>query len=144
MATEDPMGETAEESRPGVRSVYPLEPRPGLARASLEGDVGRGRDPDRVARDHLWKWNRHSQARVDPGSDALRLNQSRSLPSRGAQGRLGRPYMNKTVSSRSTPLNALVVAIGAVLVLIFLSYGLTRLLSRGEVMGRVEVAGTST
>jgi hypothetical protein len=51
--------------------------------------------------------------------------------------------MNKILSSRSTPLNALVVAIGAVLVLIFLSYGLTRLLSRGEVMGRVEVAGTS-
>lgn len=50
--------------------------------------------------------------------------------------------MNKHLSSRSTPLNALAVAIGAVLVLLFVSYGLTRLLSRGEVMGRVEVAGT--
>ena len=50
--------------------------------------------------------------------------------------------MNKHLSSRSTPLNALVVAIVAVLVLLFTSYGLTRLLSRGEVMGRVEVAGT--
>jgi vancomycin resistance protein YoaR len=50
--------------------------------------------------------------------------------------------MNKHLSSRSTPLNALVVAIVAVLVLLFTAYGLTRLLSRGEVMGRVEVAGT--
>jgi len=50
--------------------------------------------------------------------------------------------MNKHLSSRSTPLNALVVAIAAVFVLLFTAYGLTRLLSRGEVMGRVEVAGT--
>lgn len=50
--------------------------------------------------------------------------------------------MNKHLSSRSTPLNALVVAIAAVVVLLFTAYGLTRLLSRGEVMGRVEVAGT--
>ena len=50
--------------------------------------------------------------------------------------------MNKHLSSRSTPLNALVVAISAVLVFLFVGYGATRLLSRGEVMGRVEVAGT--
>jgi vancomycin resistance protein YoaR len=50
--------------------------------------------------------------------------------------------MNKHLSSRSTPLNALVVAISAVLVFLFVAYGATRLLSRGEVMGRVEVAGT--
>ena len=51
--------------------------------------------------------------------------------------------MKKHLSSRSTPLNALVVAIIAVLALLFTAYGLTRLLSRGEVMGRVEVAGTA-
>ncbi|MGH8872012.1 MAG: VanW family protein [Acidimicrobiia bacterium] len=50
--------------------------------------------------------------------------------------------MNKHLSSRITPLNALVVALSAVLVLLLLAYGLTRLVSRGEVMGRVEVAGT--
>lgn len=50
--------------------------------------------------------------------------------------------MNKHLSSRITPLNALVVALSAVLLLVLLAYGLTRLVSRGEVMGRVEVAGT--
>ncbi len=50
--------------------------------------------------------------------------------------------MNKHLSSRITPLNALAVAVGAVLVLILAAYGATRFLSRGEVMGRVEVAGT--
>jgi vancomycin resistance protein YoaR len=50
--------------------------------------------------------------------------------------------MNKHLSSRSLSLNAFVVAIVAVLFLLLASYGMTRLVSRGEVMGRVEVAGT--
>jgi len=50
--------------------------------------------------------------------------------------------MKLHLSSRSTPLNALVVAVGAVLLALLAAYGLTRFASRGEVMGRVEVAGT--
>ncbi|HEY4606858.1 MAG TPA: hypothetical protein VIH55_04340, partial [Acidimicrobiia bacterium] len=50
--------------------------------------------------------------------------------------------MNKHLSSRSISLYALAVAVGAVLVLLLGAYGLTRYFSRGEVMGRVEVAGT--
>jgi vancomycin resistance protein YoaR len=50
--------------------------------------------------------------------------------------------MKKQLSSVSTPLGALVVGVVGLLVLLFAAYGLTRLASRGEVMGRVEVAGT--
>jgi len=49
--------------------------------------------------------------------------------------------MNKHLS-RNISLNALAVALGAVVLLLLVSYGLTRYMSRGEVMGRVEVAGT--
>jgi hypothetical protein len=51
--------------------------------------------------------------------------------------------MNKHLSSRSISLYALAVAMGAVLVFLLGAYGITRYVSRGEVMGRVEVAGTA-
>jgi vancomycin resistance protein YoaR len=51
--------------------------------------------------------------------------------------------MNKHLSSRSFSLSALVVVLGGVLMLVVAGYGMTRLVSRGEVMGRVEVAGTA-
>jgi vancomycin resistance protein YoaR len=50
--------------------------------------------------------------------------------------------MNKHLSTRNLSLSALAVAIGAVVMLLLVSYGITRYVSRGEIMGRVEVAGT--
>ena len=50
--------------------------------------------------------------------------------------------MKKHLSAVKTPLGALVVGVAGLLLLLFTAYGLTRLASRGEVMGRVEVAGT--
>jgi vancomycin resistance protein YoaR len=50
--------------------------------------------------------------------------------------------MNKHLSTRNLSLSALAVAIGAVVMLLLVSYGVTRYVSRGEIMGRVEVAGT--
>ncbi|MET0565397.1 MAG: VanW family protein [Acidimicrobiia bacterium] len=50
--------------------------------------------------------------------------------------------MKKHLSAVRTPLGALVVGVAGLLLLLFTAYGLTRLASRGEVMGRVEVAGT--
>jgi hypothetical protein len=51
--------------------------------------------------------------------------------------------MNKHLSARNISLSALAVSIGAVVVLLLGCYALTRYVSRGEVMGRVEVAGTA-
>jgi vancomycin resistance protein YoaR len=50
--------------------------------------------------------------------------------------------MNKHLSSTKGSLNALAIAIGAVLLALIGAYCLTRFASRGEVMGRVEVAET--
>lgn len=50
--------------------------------------------------------------------------------------------MNKHLSSRISPWVALGLGVGAVVVILLGTYGLTRASSRGEVMGRVEVAGT--
>ena len=50
--------------------------------------------------------------------------------------------MNKHVSIRITPWVALALGLGAILAMLLGLYGLTRFMSRGEVMGRVEVAGT--
>jgi vancomycin resistance protein YoaR len=50
--------------------------------------------------------------------------------------------MKRHLSWIRTPLGALAVGVAGVLVLILSAYGLTRLASRGEVMGRVEVAST--
>lgn len=50
--------------------------------------------------------------------------------------------MKKHLSSVSTPLGALVVGVAGVVLLLLAAYGLTRLVSRGEIMGRVEVAST--
>lgn len=50
--------------------------------------------------------------------------------------------MNKHVSSRTTTWVALALGLGAIFALLLGLYGLTRFLSRGEVMGRVEVAST--
>ncbi len=49
--------------------------------------------------------------------------------------------MNKHLSARNISLSALAVALGAVFVFLLVCYGITRFVSRGEVMGRVEVAG---
>ena len=48
--------------------------------------------------------------------------------------------MNKQLFSRIHPLVAAVVVVGALFVVLFLAYGLTRWVSAGEVMGRVSVA----
>ncbi|MEX2251789.1 MAG: VanW family protein [Acidimicrobiia bacterium] len=50
--------------------------------------------------------------------------------------------MNKHVSTRTTTWIALALGFGAIFALLLGLYGLTRFLSRGEVMGRVEVAST--
>ncbi|MEX1133410.1 MAG: VanW family protein [Acidimicrobiia bacterium] len=50
--------------------------------------------------------------------------------------------MNRHVSSRTTTWVALALGLGAIFALLPSLYGLTRVLSRGEVMGRVEVAST--
>jgi vancomycin resistance protein YoaR len=50
--------------------------------------------------------------------------------------------MNKHVSTRITTWVALALGLGAIFALLLGLYGLTRFLSRGEVMGRVEVAST--
>jgi vancomycin resistance protein YoaR len=50
--------------------------------------------------------------------------------------------MKKHFSPANSSLSALLFAFGAVLLFLFGAYGLTRLASRGEVMGRVEVADT--
>src|SRR3990170_2650739 len=50
--------------------------------------------------------------------------------------------MNKHVFARTTTWIALVVVLGAVIAFLLGLYGLTRFMSRGEVMGRVEVAST--
>lgn len=50
--------------------------------------------------------------------------------------------MNKHVSTRITTWVALALVLGAIFALLLGLYGLTRILSRGEVMGRVEVAST--
>jgi vancomycin resistance protein YoaR len=50
--------------------------------------------------------------------------------------------MKKHLSAVRTPLGALVVGVAGLVLLLLAAYGLTRLVSRGEVMGRVEVAGT--
>ena len=50
--------------------------------------------------------------------------------------------MKKYLSAVRTPLGALIVGAAGLVLLLFAAYGLTRLASRGEVMGRVEVAGT--
>jgi vancomycin resistance protein YoaR len=50
--------------------------------------------------------------------------------------------MNKHLSARNISLSALAVALGAVLLFFLAAYGITRYVSRGEVMGRVDVAGT--
>jgi len=50
--------------------------------------------------------------------------------------------MNKHVSTRITTWVALALGLGAVFALLLGLYGLTRILSRGEVMGRVEIAST--
>ena len=50
--------------------------------------------------------------------------------------------MNKHVSARTTTWVALAGVLGAIFALLLGLYGLTRILSRGEVMGRVEVAST--
>jgi vancomycin resistance protein YoaR len=50
--------------------------------------------------------------------------------------------MNKHLSARNISLSALGFALAAVVVFLFVCYGITRFVSRGEVMGRVEVAGT--
>jgi len=50
--------------------------------------------------------------------------------------------MNKHVSARLTTWVALALGLGAIFALLLGLYGLTRILSRGEVMGRVEVAST--
>ncbi len=50
--------------------------------------------------------------------------------------------MNKHRFAPEFSLRALAVALGAVLLLVLVFYGLTRFASKGEVMGRVEVAGT--
>ncbi len=50
--------------------------------------------------------------------------------------------MNKHLESRMSPWTASAIIAGAVLVILLGAYGLTRAVSRGEVMGRVEVAGT--
>ena len=51
--------------------------------------------------------------------------------------------MNKHLAPRMSPWIASALVTGAVAVLFLGAYGLTRAASRGEVMGRVEVAGTS-
>ena len=48
--------------------------------------------------------------------------------------------MNRYLSWIRTPLGALIMGVAGILLLILSAYGLTRLASRGEVMGRVEVA----
>ena len=50
--------------------------------------------------------------------------------------------MKKHLSAVRTPLGALIVGVAGLVLLLFAAYGLTRLASRGEVMGRVEVSGT--
>lgn len=50
--------------------------------------------------------------------------------------------MTKHLRPFNSSIYALVMAVGAVLLAVLGAYGLTRLLSQGEVMGRVEVAGT--
>jgi vancomycin resistance protein YoaR len=50
--------------------------------------------------------------------------------------------MNRHLSWIRTPLGALAVGAAGIMLLLLSAYGLTRLVSRGEVMGRVEVAGT--
>ena len=50
--------------------------------------------------------------------------------------------MNKHLKSRTSPWIAAALITGAVAILFLGAYGLTRAASRGEVMGRVEVAGT--
>ncbi len=50
--------------------------------------------------------------------------------------------MNKHPSPAKSSINALLLAFGAVALFLLAAYGLTRLVSREEVMGRVEVAGT--
>lgn len=49
--------------------------------------------------------------------------------------------MNRYLSRIRTPIGALVTGVACLLLLVLAAYGLTRLASRGEVMGRVEVAG---
>ena len=50
--------------------------------------------------------------------------------------------MNKHLLSRISPLVIAAFVVGAIAFLFLGAYGLTRVASRGEVMGRVEVAGT--
>ena len=50
--------------------------------------------------------------------------------------------MNQHASTRLNPWVALALGLGATVALLLGLYGLTRVMSRGEVMGRVEVAGT--
>jgi hypothetical protein len=50
--------------------------------------------------------------------------------------------MKKHLSAVRTPLGALIVGAAGLVLLLLTAYGLTRLASRGEVMGRVEVSDT--
>ena len=50
--------------------------------------------------------------------------------------------MKKHLSAVKTPLGALIVGVAGLVLLLLTAYGLTRLASRGEVMGRVEVSDT--
>jgi vancomycin resistance protein YoaR len=50
--------------------------------------------------------------------------------------------MNRFLSWIRTPLGALTTGVAVLLLFVLSAYGLTRLASRGEVMGNVEVAGT--
>jgi len=50
--------------------------------------------------------------------------------------------MKKHLSAVRTPLGALIVGVAGLVLLLLTAYGLTRLASRGEVMGRVEVSDT--
>jgi hypothetical protein len=50
--------------------------------------------------------------------------------------------MNRFLSWTRTPLGALTTGVAVLLLFVLSAYGLTRLASRGEVMGHVEVAGT--
>jgi vancomycin resistance protein YoaR len=50
--------------------------------------------------------------------------------------------MNRFLSWIRTPLGALATGVAVILLFVLSAYGLTRLASRGEVMGNVEVAGT--
>ena len=48
--------------------------------------------------------------------------------------------MNRILSWLKTPLGALGTGVAVILVVVLSAYGLTRLASRGEVMGKIEVA----